>query len=336
MKIVALFPGYGSQFVGMGKDIYNENRIVQEYFEQASSCLDTNFVKLCFASSDMELGKMQHANTAIFLIGSAICALLKEAEIPIDMVAGYNHGEYTALFAADGISFPDGLYLLNKLSLFYLEVLNNSDIHALSVSGILTQELSAMCASASVEDEYASIALYSTKVDHIIAGSMIAVLKVKKMVSQQENAKSHNTSVELGLHSPLFNGVADQFKMYLEKVDFKDLKVPLLSCSDGTPIVQGSLVKHHIIEHINSPIRWDKIMKSCADADIIIEIGPGTQLTNMIVGMHPEKKVISVNKNADIDMIKEIIKEMQGKNEDTRKIDSKPETNPDDTESIIE
>lgn len=307
MKIVVLFPGYGSQFVGMGKEFYNDHRIVQEYFEQASSCLDINFTKLCFASSDMELSKMSNANAALFLVGSAICALLKEAQIPFDTVAGYNHGEYTALFAANGISFPDGLYLLNKLSGFYQNVLNDSDIHAMGVSGILTQELSAMCAMASVENEYASIALHRTKIDHIISGSMIALDKVKKMVLQQPHAKIHNTSVELGLHSPLFNGVADQFKMYLEKVDFKDLTVPLLSCSDGSPITQGIAVKHHIIEHINIPVRWDKIMESCAESDIIVEVGPGTQLSGMIAGMYPEKKVVSVNKSADIDILKNML-----------------------------
>ncbi|MCX5924709.1 MAG: ACP S-malonyltransferase [Candidatus Dependentiae bacterium] len=307
MKVAVLFPGYGSQFVGMGKEFYNDSRIVQEYFELASSCLDINFTKLCFASSDMELSKMGNANTALFLVGSAICALLKDAQIPFDMVAGYNHGEYTALFAADGISFPDGLYLLNKLSGFYQDVLNDSDIHAMFVSGILTQELSAMCATAGVEGEYVSIALYCTKVDHIISGSMIAVDKVKKMVAQHAHAKTHNTSVELGLHSPLFNGVADQFKMYLEKVDFKDLAVPLLSCSDGNPIVQGMAVKHHVIEHINSPVRWDKIMESCVESDIIIEVGPGTQLSGIITGMYPEKKVVSVNKSADIDTIRNML-----------------------------
>lgn len=307
MKTIMLFPGYGSQCVGMGKNFYNDHRVIQEYFELASSCLDINFVKLCFASSDLELGKIHHANTAIFLVGSAIYALLKEYEITCDVVAGYGLGEYTALFAADGISFPDGLYLLNKLSGFYQDVLNNSDIHALHVSGILTQELASLCANVSVAGQYASIAFHNTKIDHIVSGSMQAIEKIKKTIAQYEHAKTYATNVELGLHSPLFNDIADQFKMYLEKVDFKDLRVPLLNCANGLPISQGAVVKHHIIEHINTPVRWDKIMESCIDADLIIEIGPGSQLTNLITGMYPEKKVITVNKSADIEAIKSIL-----------------------------
>jgi len=108
MKIALLFPGYGSQFVGMGKELYNDYRIVQEYFEEASNCINTNFVKLCFASSDAELSKITNAYTSLFLVGSSIYALLKELEIEPDMVAGYNNGEFAAMFAGGCFSFPDG------------------------------------------------------------------------------------------------------------------------------------------------------------------------------------------------------------------------------------
>jgi [acyl-carrier-protein] S-malonyltransferase len=308
VKTVLIFPGYASQYVGMGKDFYNEYRVVQEYFELASSCLNINFTKLCFASSDMELRKIDNAYTAIFLVGASICAVLKEAGINFDMVAGYDHGEYTALFAADGINFPDGLYLLHKLSSFYQEVLTNADIHALLVSGVLMQDLAALCASASSNgDGQVSIALHRTKVEHIVAGNMAAVEKLKKMLTKYEHAKVQSTSVELGLHSPVFNTVADQFKMYLEKVDFNDLKVPLLSCSDGAPIEQGAAVKRHVIDHINSPIRWDKIMESLADADLVIEVGPGTQLVGLISAMYPEKKVMTASKCSDIEEIKSFL-----------------------------
>src|SRR5262245_26836049 len=121
MKIALLFPGYGSQFVGMGKELYDEYRIVQEYFEEASNCLNVNFVKLCFASSDVELGKMVNAYTSLFLIGASVYAVLKESGIEVDIVAGYNNGENAALFAAHCFSLPDGLYLLNKFCSFYQE-----------------------------------------------------------------------------------------------------------------------------------------------------------------------------------------------------------------------
>src|SRR5579872_2129839 len=100
MKIALLFPGYGSQFVGMGKELYDEHRIVQEYFEEASNCLNINFVKLCFASSDAELRKAENAYTALFLVSSAIAALLQQYGVTPHAVAGYNIGQLSAVHVA--------------------------------------------------------------------------------------------------------------------------------------------------------------------------------------------------------------------------------------------
>ena len=104
----------------MAKEFYNQERLVQEFFEQASNCLDQNFIKLCFASSEKELMETANTQTAVFLVSSAIFTLLKEKYgiIP-DIVAGHSLGEYSALFAAGGINFPDGLYLLKKRALLW-------------------------------------------------------------------------------------------------------------------------------------------------------------------------------------------------------------------------
>ena len=97
MKIGMLFPGYGSQFVGMAKDLYDDSRTVQEYFEEASSCLDINFIKLCFASSDAEISQPMHAYLSLFLVQSALSALLTKAGIAPTLVAGYGIGQFAAI-----------------------------------------------------------------------------------------------------------------------------------------------------------------------------------------------------------------------------------------------
>ena len=113
-KIALIFPGYGSQYVGMGKDLYDEYRTVQELFEEAYSCQNLNFVKLCFASSDQDLSEIVNAFQSIFLLCCALFNLLKELGVKPDVVTGQGIGYFASLFAGGSITLPDGLYLLNN------------------------------------------------------------------------------------------------------------------------------------------------------------------------------------------------------------------------------
>jgi len=301
MKIALLFPGYGSQFVGMGKELYDEYRIVQEYFEEASNCLNVNFVKLCFASSDIELGKMVNAYTSLFLVSSATYAVLKEHGIEPDVVAGYNNGESAALFAASCFSLPDGLYLLNKFCSFYQEMIDEMDVDALQVTGMPTAQLEAACKKVSDDHNKVFIAIYNNATDHIVAGNRESLEQLQSVID--DNGKMEYVGAEVGLHSSLMNHVVDVFKDYLEKVDFKDLKIPLLSCIDGSMVTIGAETKERFIRHIDSPLEFTRVMRALVDYDCILVTTPGDALSEMIKRHYPEKKVLSIAKKSDIDTL---------------------------------
>lgn len=307
MKIALLFPGYGSQFVGMGKELYDEYRIVQEYFEEASSCLpESNFVKLCFASSDVELSKLANAYTSLFLIGSSIYAVLKEADIKIDIVAGYNNGESAALFAAACFSLPDGLYLLNKFSSFYQEFIDNNDVEALRIVGIETTQLEQMCEKANAGEHKAFVAICNSATDHIVAGNREALSQLQDIIDGA--SQMDFVGAEVGLHSELMNDVVAQFKGYLEKVDFKDLKMPMISCIDGEIITAGADTKERFINHINFPLDFTRVMKKLLDYDCIAIAGQDSNLLELIKHYYPEKMVMTITKKEDIDKLKKMIK----------------------------
>ena len=174
MKIGMLFPGYGSQSVGMGKEFYDESRIMQEYFEEAANCLPINFVKLCFASSDVELAHMNNAYLSLFLVSNGIYATMKEAGITPDFVAGYDTGVYAALFAANGLSLPDGLYLLSKYALFYQEMLEASPkkFSEVRLTGCPTEEIEVLVREATTRNAYARIGIYETPLPKILLRDM--------------------------------------------------------------------------------------------------------------------------------------------------------------------
>lgn len=306
-KIAMLFPGYGSQYVGMAKELYDQSRTVQEYFEEAGNCLPINFVKLCFASSDSDLSRMENAYPGVFLVSCALHALLKEEGIKADIVAGYNLGEYAALYAAGAFTFPDGLYLLSKYASIYQEELVSMNVGVIRVQGIATQSLVSMCQKASEGDEHASIALYTSDTDHVVTGDTDAVAVVRGEVSADIDAIIEEVPVDIGLHSPLMQGVADRLTPYLEKVDFKELAMPMVCSADVCRVETGQQVRSRVIEHIYTPVKWPNVMDSLADYDILIEIGPGTLLGSLAKKQYPDKMVMSINKRSDITELKKIL-----------------------------
>ena len=307
MKIGMIFPGYGSHFVGMCKELYDSSRLVQEYFEEAANCLDSNVVKLCFASSDAELSKLQNAYPAIFLVGSSIAALLKEEGIEPHIVAGYNTGEYAALFAARAMSFPDGLYVLNKYAQSYQELLDESkEIDVVSVTGITAEALEVICKE--VRDTGAAVhsALQVSQDEHVISGFGSAIEQVRNTLGALHGVKIKSACPELGLHSPLMDPVVGRLSMYLEKVDFHDLVVPAVSGTNGEIFTSKDTVRNNIVAHINNTIRWPQVIAQLESCDCIIEIGPGNSLRAMVQTCYPDKQILTVNKPEDIEIVKSV------------------------------
>jgi [acyl-carrier-protein] S-malonyltransferase len=299
MKIGMVFPGYGSQFVGMGKELYDQSRVMQEYFEQAANCLDQNFVKLCFASSDAELSRMENAYPATFLVSCAFYGLLQEKGIIPDVVAGYNQGEYAALFASRSINFPDGLYLLSKLATLFEDYKQKNSFGLLQVEPISSDNIHTLCQQAGAE-----IAAYNSEFSYTISGPMEAITVIREHCIDLEACTSKHIGVEFGFHSDGMEFVTKAFKIYLEKVDFKDPQVTFVGMTTGKPVVTGEQIKSDIIEQLMVPLQWEKALHQFRNCDVIIEVGPGTTLGKWIKEKYPNKMILPLNTPADFEAIK--------------------------------
>ncbi|MBY0353398.1 ACP S-malonyltransferase [Candidatus Babeliales bacterium] len=317
-KIGMLFPGQGAQTLGMGKEFYDKERVVQELFEEASNCLDNNFVRLCFASSDNELRGTVNAQASIFLVSTAIAQLLKERYgVQPDIVAGHSSGEYAALFAAGGMTFPDALYLLKKRATFMEEATLEARGTMVAVIGLSYDKLNEICKKHDVPESLehvAQIVNYNNSKQLVVSGT---VQTLEKVIDDARAAggKIIELDVAGAFHSRLMDNAAQQFAQYMVKVDFKDLHVPLVTNVDAAVATTGAQVHEALQKHMNSPVLWWPSMQHFKDCDVIIEVGPGIAYAKMLRREWPDKEIISINDQSDIEKLLEILGKVVEKHE---------------------
>lgn len=310
MKIGMLFPGYGSQFVGMGKELYDNSRIVQEYFEEASNCLGINFVKLSFASSDVELSKITHAYPALFLVSVSAAAMVTQLGLPIHCVAGYGLGEFGAMCIAQVLNFPDGLYLLTKLSQFYTNIREELDAKSIIINGLSARKLKAICEESSSGKCNAHIAIYENKTEHIVSGHADAVDAVAEGASEAGADKPQEVESAEGFHTPLLNDLVEQLRIYLTKVDFKDPQIPVITNIDGKEVCRAKKAQDAVMRQIVEPVYWNNVIKQFADMDVIIVPAPSKILVEELKTWYPDKKIVGLETMADFETVKNMVTEL--------------------------
>jgi [acyl-carrier-protein] S-malonyltransferase len=311
-RIGVVFPGYGQQYIGMGKDLYDHYRMVQELFEQASGASEINFVKLLFASSDEEISSIRNAYLAIFLFEVCLYEILYEQGLRADFVAGHGIGEYAAAYATRSLSFVDSFYILNKYAQFYDAFMKDKPYECLRiVREFNLEDLEKLCERKSTKTKIAYVSAENTEHAFYIAGHKEVIEKIQEYCIKNVIRKVRVIGSGYGMHGSLVDEIVDQLKLYYHKIKFAPLQIPLITDVDGVYITTPDALESSIMRKINHRIQWYEVIKGFEGCDVIISVGPGDQLIEWFQEVYPDKEYYQIEKAKDFEKISQYLKKQE-------------------------
>jgi [acyl-carrier-protein] S-malonyltransferase len=275
-RLAFLFPGQGSQAVGMGKSFYEHYSLARELFGRADEILGYRISRLCFEGPDEELRLTQNTQPALLVV-SAIAYSLFGREPAI--AAGHSLGEYSALVAAGSLRFEDGLRLVHNRGKYMQEAVPVGQGAMAAVLGMSYEDLSQ--AVSRVQSGVVQIANWNSQEQLVIAGHKQAVEEALKMAKPP---RSVMLPVSAPFHSALMKGAEDRLAIDLDRVELKDLKFPIVTNVDAKIIRTGEAARDSLKRQVSRPVLWYKSMELLAgeNIDAFVELGPGKVLTGLI------------------------------------------------------
>ena len=311
MKIAFMFPGQGSQTVGMGKDIYERYNETKEIYEKASEILNIDVAKLCFEGEQEELNKTKNAQIAILVTSLAILEVLKNNGVEADICTGLSLGEYTALIYSGYLSFEDGIKLIQKRGYYMETCVPKEEFKMAAVIGAQSSIIEKVCENLNKKGMFVVPANYNYSGQTVISGNKEAVEEATKLLNDEGIRKIIELKTSGPFHTEKLLEAKQLFEKELEKVSFMEGKVSVIKNIDGSIYTNNDNMKEILAKHIVSPVRFDKAIKLMEDNDIdtYIEIGPGRALSGFVKKENKEANVMNVCDIETLNKVLEYIKE---------------------------
>lgn len=306
-KICLMFPGQGSQKVGMGKDLYDNYPKAKEIFDLAGDELK----KIIFEDPNNELNITKNTQPAVFTVSvAAFEALKSEVDLSkFDLVgAGHSLGEYSALCAAGFFSFKDGLNLVKARGGFIQEASDKNKGTMAAILGLEKNKLEQVCKQASAIG-ICQMVNFNSLGQIVIAGTIEAVNKAIELANLAGAAKCVVLNVSGAFHSSLMDSASEEMAKELEKYSFTNPKFGIYTNCDATLTSDISAIKPKLIKQVNSPVKWDESMANIIKEgfDTFIEIGAGRVLSGLMRKIDRTKKVLNIEDVASLGKTKEAL-----------------------------
>ena len=303
-----IFPGQGSQIVGMGKELYSKYNTIKKLFKEADEILGFSISNLILQGPKEELDLTENTQPAIFLLGYSIFNLLKN-EHSMDLskakyFAGHSLGEYTALTSAEGLSFSDTLKILKIRGIAMQTAVPKGEGGMVAVLGSEIGKIEDIINNN--KENYECFIANDNSNGQLVVSGKINDLDKFILDLKKNTIKNIKLPVSAPFHCKLMQKARDIMKIEIEKINFSEPKNILISNVTGKEVSKSSEIKDLLIKQIESKVRWRESVKYMIDNGInqFIEIGPGKVLSGLIKRIDRNVKVNAINNEEDISMVK--------------------------------
>ena len=281
-KVAFVFPGQGSQKVGMCKDFYDSYACAKKVFEEADDALGFSITKMCFEGPEEDLRLTKYTQPAILTCSVAALAVMREHGLECEAAGGHSLGEYSALVAADVMKLQDAVVAVHKRGEFMQEAVPVGEGAMAAVMGLTPDEIVAVCQNVETEcGEAVQAVNFNCPGQVVIAGATKAVDKASEALKAAGAKRAIPLPVSAPFHSTLMKPAAERLKEVLDKIDFRDAKFPVFSNVTAEPVVKAEEIRALLVKQAASPVKWEMSMhRMIKDGfDTFVEVGPGKVLT---------------------------------------------------------
>lgn len=297
-----VFPGQGSQSIGMGKALYEAYPSLEQVYDEASSVLGYDTASLCFEGPVERLNLTECTQPALLVGSIAALKALEPAGVKPIAVAGHSLGEYSALVAAGGLSFRDAVRVVQKRGRYMSEAVPPGTGLVAALLGLTAEVVKDICHAASAVGVVAA-ANFNSPGQIVIAGEKAAVERAIELAKGKGCKKAIPLPVSVPVHTSLMQQAADRLAKDLAAVPWSDLNAPLINNVEAKPISRASEIQASLVRQLSSSVLWEDSVRVMGTMGVttFVEVGPGTVLTGLIKRILPDAKLLNVNDPKSLD-----------------------------------